>query len=69
MTRLITVKQVAERYPAFSEGALRWRIFNAEQNGLSSALVRVGRRVLIDTEEFDRWLDSQRCGSPIGMEG
>jgi hypothetical protein len=57
---LRTVQQVAEAYPAFTEGGLRWLIFNAEENGFSSAIVRVGRRVLIDLEELDRWIDARR---------
>ena len=67
MRQLLTVRQVAGSYPAFSEGALRGRLFNKETNGLESAVVNVGRRVYIDTYAFDQWLDSQRCGSSIGM--
>jgi len=59
---LLTVKQLAEKSPAFSEASLRWMIFCAEQNGLARALVKVGRRVLIDVAEFERWLESQRLG-------
>ncbi|MBK9130603.1 MAG: hypothetical protein IPM20_03025 [Gammaproteobacteria bacterium] len=54
---------MAKRYPdAFSEGSLRWAIHNAERNGLarSGAIVRIGRRVLIDEELFLRWIDEQQ---------
>jgi hypothetical protein len=34
----------------------RWLIFNAEENGLERAIVRVGRRVLIDVDAFNEWL-------------
>lgn len=55
---LSTVKQFHERHPAFPEGGLRHRIFHAESNGLaeSGAIVRNGRRVLIDEERFFDWL-------------
>lgn len=55
---LSTVKQFTQRHPAFPEGGLRHRIFHAESNGLcdSGALVRNGRRVLIDEEKFFDWL-------------
>ena len=45
----------------FSEGQVRWWIFNAEQNGLADAdaLVRIQRRVYIDIDAFDRWIESQ----------
>ena len=59
---LVTVKQLSVSSPAFSEASLRWMIFCAEQNGLARALVKVGRRVLIDVAEFERWLESQRLG-------
>jgi hypothetical protein len=53
-----TVRQFSERYPAFPEGGLRHRIFHAESNGLaeSGAIVRNGRRVLIDEERWFAWL-------------
>lgn len=60
--RLRTLRQLAERNPAFTEGALRWHVFQAKQNGLDKAIVRVGRRVLIDELEFNRWLEGKREG-------
>ena len=57
---LRTVRQLASMNPAFSEASLRWLIFNAEKNGLDCALVKPGRRVLIDIHEFERWLEERR---------
>lgn len=56
-----TVKQFAAKEPAFSESSLRAFIFNADKNGLtkSKAIVRAGRKVLIDAAKFEQWLDSQ----------
>ncbi|QOY61874.1 DNA-binding protein [Lysobacter sp. H21R4] len=47
----------------FSENQLRWYIFNERENGLADhgAIVRVCRRVYIDTEAFERWIDSQQA--------
>ena len=59
---LLTVKQLAQKCPAFTEASLRWMIFNAEMNGLNQALMKVGRRVLIDVPQFERWIESQRLG-------
>lgn len=44
----------------FTEPQLRWWIFNAERNGLraSGAVVRLGRRVYIDTTRFWSWVDA-----------
>lgn len=57
---LRTVKQVPVDRPAFTPGGLRWLIFNAEENGFDSAIVRVGGRVLIDLDRFDEWLEERR---------
>lgn len=57
-----TVRQFAEAHLAFSEASLRWQIFSAQENGLaeSGALLRLGRRVLIDAARFYEWLDGQQ---------
>jgi len=54
-----SIKQMASGGP-FSEAALRWLVFNAESNGLAAAIVRIGRKVLIDSEEFATWIDGHR---------
>lgn len=64
MRQLFTVRQFAEANPAFSEASLRWQIFNARENGLqrAGALLRNGRRILIDADKFYQWLESrQHC--------
>ena len=33
----LTIKQFVERHPEFSEGGIRWAIFNSEQNGLAAS--------------------------------
>ena len=57
---LYTIKQFSKRHPAFPEGSLRWRIHKAKTNGLaeSGAIVRNGKRVLIDEEKWFVWLMS-----------
>jgi hypothetical protein len=54
---LMTVAAFAASSP-FSENQCRWWIFQSGTNGLgdAGALVRVGRRVYIDVDGFDRWL-------------
>jgi hypothetical protein len=61
--QLRSIKQLAEELRptgAFSEGALRWLVFNASTNGFDTALVRVGRRVFIHRGRFGEWLEQQR---------
>ena len=60
---LQTVATLAASTP-FSEGQLRWWIFMASSNGLeaASAVVRVGRRVYIDIDRFNDWIEQQNSG-------
>jgi hypothetical protein len=60
MSEYLTVKQMAQRHPAFSESSLRYHIFHEKQNGLSSAIRRVGRKILIREDGFLAWLEGQR---------
>lgn len=69
---IFTVRQFSERYPAFRQVSLRRLIFfsvprrnsaddgSSAANGFEHAIVRVGRRVLIDEEKFFEWLDMQQ---------
>lgn len=70
---LRTLKQFAERYPAWTEASQRALVYASEDrvasggrvikgNGLAEAgaIVRVGRRVLIDERAFFRWIAAQQ---------
>ncbi len=61
MPTLSTVKQFSEKHQAFTTGGLRALIFNEHQNGLakSGAIVRIGRKVLIDEAKFFNWIEVQ----------
>ncbi len=64
MPTLITVKQFPTKHPAFTTGGLRSLIFNEDSNGLKAAgaVVRIGRKVLIDDAKFFTWVESQNQG-------
>ncbi len=60
-------------YEWTTESFLRHAIFNSKDrtgsagtiipgNGLAPAIVRLGRRVLIDLDRFDAWIESHREG-------
>lgn len=55
-----TVEQLAAKFPAFTVPSLRWLLFNRETNGLNSAVVQLGRKVLIDEQAFVAWLRSRK---------
>lgn len=59
--KLKTVKQFCADNEAFPEGGVRWQIFNEKQNGLaeSGAVIRMGRRVLIDENKWHAWIVAQ----------
>ena len=68
---LSTVDQFAAKHPAFSPSSLRNLIFLASDrhtskglirgNGLDKAIVRIGKRVLIDEAGFFSWIMEQQA--------
>ena len=60
----LSVRQFIEKQPAFTNGGLRALIFNEYSNGLakSGAIVRIGRKILIDETKFFTWIESQNKG-------
>jgi hypothetical protein len=65
--RYCTPKQLVKMEPSFSLGAIRWAIFNSKTNGLEEAIVRVGKKVLIDRERFYYWIERHRANK--GSDG
>ena len=59
MQNFLTVRQLAEKYPAFSESSLRYHLFHAQTNNLERAVRRVGRKILISEPLFIEWIDRQ----------
>jgi hypothetical protein len=67
----MTVEQFSERNPAFTPSSLRNLIFKANErqaskgviagNGLleAGAIIRIGRKVLINESKFYAWVESQ----------
>jgi len=59
-----TVNQFTDKHRAFTKGGLRALIFNENTNGLTKAgaIVRLGRKVLIDEAKFFGWVEAQNQG-------
>ncbi|MBP3397502.1 MAG: hypothetical protein R8M71_00710 [Alphaproteobacteria bacterium] len=58
---LKTVKQFVAENPAFTYGGMR-KLINLETiNGMKSSgsVVRIGRKVFIDTNKFYNWIQTQ----------
>lgn len=60
---ILTVKQLVNEYPAFTESGVRWWIFNAKHNGFESCMIRIGGRIYVDRQAFQSWIDSHRVMS------
>lgn len=58
----LTIRQLALKHKAFSEGSLRWLWFNGEKNGFASCVRKVGKKVLISEEDFLTWIESGSAG-------
>ena len=62
---LLTVTQFSRKHRAFPIGGLRYQIFHEHQNGLadSGAIIRNGRKVLIDETKFLNWVINGRAAA------
>jgi len=60
--QILSVQQLANAIPAYEgrTGSIRWQIFNSDTNGLkeSGAIIRHGRRILINAEKYFAWQDT-----------
>ena len=66
LQHLKTVRQLCEEHPhLFTEGSLRWLIFQRETNGFDRCVIRIGRRLYIDLRQLRQWLAENR-GSAFG---
>lgn len=59
---LLTIKQTVEKYPFLTLPGLQWHVYNRNKNGLSKAIIKMGKRVYIDDEAFPAWIESKREG-------
>ncbi len=71
--KLLLVRQLSSNHPAFTENAIRALIYASKSrkrsasksgvadipgNGLAHAIIKLGRRVLIDEQAFLEWVNS-----------
>lgn len=50
-----------KRYPQFKEGQMRWFVVKKEENGLSPAIRRLGRRLYFHVPTFLQWVEAQNA--------
>ncbi|MHC6051943.1 hypothetical protein ACYT84_09270 [Ralstonia solanacearum] len=57
LSDLFTVKELAARWPKIlSVLTLRYQLRNRDNNGLSKAVVRIGKKLLISESRYQQWL-------------
>ncbi len=57
--RFATVAQMSTIYPAFKTSSIRQLIFYSKTNGFDDCVKRVGKKILIDLDKFEDWIDRQ----------
>jgi hypothetical protein len=59
--RCKTLEQIVESVPWLTMGSLRRLLLHRKTNGFGRCVIELPSRLLIDEEEFGRWLDGFRC--------
>jgi hypothetical protein len=58
--RFATPNQIAGLYPgAFKKSSVRYLIVQREKNGFDCCIRRFGKKILIDLDEFEKWISEQ----------
>lgn len=68
----MTVQQYVDSHPYYSMAAFRWILFNRAANGINAAVIKIGKKILIDCEAAEEWENSQRevpASSVLNMNG
>ena len=60
--RLLTLEQVCDLHPWLTLRTLRLWMERRRDNGLASAVVKIGKRTLIMESKFSEWIESKREG-------
>jgi len=55
----VTVRQLVELYP-FGVSGIRYWLFHSKTNGLEKCVRRIGSKILINTDQFDEWIDGHK---------
>ena len=58
---LATVKELLDANPCLTNGWLRHKLFHRQTNGLEQCVLQIGRKLLIDVDRFEEWMESG-CG-------
>ncbi|MFX0132183.1 MAG: hypothetical protein ACFFDN_00925 [Candidatus Hodarchaeota archaeon] len=59
-TNFVSVNDLIKQYPSFTEPMMRWYLYNRKENGLYKAVRKIGKRIFINTVEFEKWVEKHR---------
>lgn len=59
-TKLVTVRQLAEVSPAFTENSIRQWLFYDTDGFRTKCAIKIGAKVLLDLDAVGEWLDDHR---------
>lgn len=57
--KFLRVKDIPLYYPAFSAGSIRHLIFHKNTNGFDKCMRKIGKRVIILSDDFEAWIKDQ----------
>lgn len=60
--KYLTINEWCKTHSWPPEGGLRHLIFHAATNGFNKVIRRCGRRILINEQEFIRWIEANNHG-------
>lgn len=55
--KYLSIEEVLKFYP-FTNGQFRFLLHHREVNGLDESVVKIGKRLYIVKESFDKWIES-----------
>ncbi len=58
--KFVTIKKLCEKYPSFTIGGIRKHIFENAWNFEKECVVRSGRKILINMEKFESWVEKPK---------
>lgn len=56
----MTVQQYVDSHPYYTMAAFRWILFNRASNQFNTAVIKIGKKILIDSVAAEEWENSQR---------
>ena len=60
MEKLLTVKQLAAKCPALTEGGIRHLLFHNIDNFRTRCSIKIGAKVMLDADAVSEWLEDHR---------